>query len=191
MKYNLHEKQTKSAKRVLTAFGTALLNLLCEKSFESITVGEICTAADYPRATFYNYFDDKNDMLNYYWFSMASSVNVDTTDYSSPEEMITDYVGSLYDLAEKHFDSIRSLVAHNPLNGYFLMSCRIFLCERIKQLVLENSYTNETPVPTDILAEYYINTLLIVLFRCFTNTNPTEKNKVKKYLMYLIEGKNK
>ena len=188
MKYNLYEKQSKSAKRVLSAFGSALLNLLCEKSFESLTVGEICNKADYPRATFYNYFDDKNDMLNYYWFRLASSVNVNSTEYISLQAMITDYVSCLYDLAQKHFDSLRMLVLHNPLNGYFLMSCRIYLCERIKQIILENSYKNETPVPTDILSEYYINTLLIIIFRCLADSNPIEESKVKEYLMYLIKG---
>lgn len=48
--------------------------LLSEKSFEEITVGQLCEAAQYPRATFYNYFDDKYDLLGYCWQTLAAQV---------------------------------------------------------------------------------------------------------------------
>ena len=48
--------------------------LLSEKSFEEITVRQLCEAAQYPRATFYNYFDDKYDLLGYCWQTLAEQV---------------------------------------------------------------------------------------------------------------------
>ena len=189
MKYNLNEKQTKGAKRVLSALGSALLKLLCEKPYESITVGEICNVAEYPRATFYNYFDDKDDILNYYWYKIESNLTLTYHEEDEPKDLITECVGSLYDMAEKHFESLKMLARHNPMNGYFLMSCRIFLTDKIKCLISNSTIKKSSAVPTDILAEYYISTLLIVLFKCLSYENQPEIETVKKYLFLLINGK--
>ena len=41
-----------------------LLELLKTNSYETITVGHICAAADVPRGMFYRYFDSKKDALD-------------------------------------------------------------------------------------------------------------------------------
>ena len=65
MKYDLTKKLTIGASRTLYSLQQSLLSLLSEKSFEEIAVGELCEKAMLPRATFYNYFDDKYDLLEY------------------------------------------------------------------------------------------------------------------------------
>ena len=42
---------------------TALLTLLDEKPFESLSVKEICDRADVNRSTFYLHYDNVNDLL--------------------------------------------------------------------------------------------------------------------------------
>ena len=76
MKYDLSKPITRGAKRTLDALSGAMFLLLSEKSFEEITVGELCEQAQYPRATFYNYFDDKYDLLNYCWLSLAEKIGL-------------------------------------------------------------------------------------------------------------------
>ena len=49
-------------KKLLT---DSLKNLLQEKSFDKITVNDICERAMVHRATFYNHFNDKTDLVNY------------------------------------------------------------------------------------------------------------------------------
>lgn len=44
--------------RTLESIYKALLRLMCEKSFHTITVKELCEQADVNKSTFYNYFDD-------------------------------------------------------------------------------------------------------------------------------------
>ena len=67
MKYDITKRATKGAQRTLEAFSGTMFELLSRKSFEEITVNELCQQSNYPRATFYNYFDDKYDLLNYCW----------------------------------------------------------------------------------------------------------------------------
>ncbi|REH98206.1 TetR/AcrR family transcriptional regulator [Staphylococcus felis] len=44
----------------------AMITLLTEKSYDKITVKDICTEAEISRATFYNQFNDKNDFVKKY-----------------------------------------------------------------------------------------------------------------------------
>ena len=85
MKYDITKPLTKGAKRTLRAFSKEMFMLLSEKSFEEITVGQLCEAAQYPRATFYNYFDDKYDLLGYCWQTLAEQIGF--SDYHHAEEM--------------------------------------------------------------------------------------------------------
>ena len=53
---------TKTNSKLIAAFR----RLLAEKSFEEISINEICLAADVRRATFYNHFSDKYAFLKYF-----------------------------------------------------------------------------------------------------------------------------
>ena len=43
----------------------SFLKLLNEKSFDEISISEICEGADVHRATFYKHFEDKTEFLNF------------------------------------------------------------------------------------------------------------------------------
>ena len=76
MKYNTNKKMTRGAKRTLNDFMCTMFTMLSEKNFEEITGGELCKCANYPRATFYNYFDDKFDLLNYCWIGLTHNSEI-------------------------------------------------------------------------------------------------------------------
>ena len=81
MKYDINKELTRGAKRTLNDFKTMMFTLLSEKSFEEITVGELCKRANYPRATFYNYFEDKFDLLNYCWLWLTKEIHLEDYQY--------------------------------------------------------------------------------------------------------------
>ena len=88
MKYDITKPLTKGAKRTLDAFSREMFMLLSEKSFEEITVGQLCEAAQYPRATFYNYFDDKYDLLHCCWQTLAQKVGFSDYHHAEENEML-------------------------------------------------------------------------------------------------------
>lgn len=47
-------------------FCDALFSLMAQKSFDRITITEICRAAGLERITFYRHFDEKADIIDYY-----------------------------------------------------------------------------------------------------------------------------
>lgn len=76
MKYDISKPITQGAGRTLSAFSMAMFQLLAVKSFEKISAGEICSKARFPRSTFYNYFDDKYDLLNYCWIALSEEIGL-------------------------------------------------------------------------------------------------------------------
>lgn len=97
MKYNLDNKTNRFAQRTLVDFSNGLLQLACKKKFENVTVQELCDTCNYPRATFYNYFEDIYDLLDYCWLATAKELKLEEYQSIAPEER-------LYVIFEQTFD---------------------------------------------------------------------------------------
>ncbi len=77
MKYDLSNKTNRFAERTLADFSKTLFKILENKAFEDITVNELCETCNYPRATFYNYFEDIFDLLNWCWNTIGKEIQID------------------------------------------------------------------------------------------------------------------
>lgn len=114
MKYSIDSKLTMGAKRFLGATSQAFFTLLCKKPFEQITIGEICEESSYPRATFYNYFDDKYDLLGFFWQFISLHVKYEDRGTPLKHATLDLYFDRLYDrllsmrTASKRYSSITS-----------------------------------------------------------------------------------
>ena len=68
------------ARRTLRLLSDALGELMGKKSFDDITVKEICALSMVPHSTFYTYFEDKFDLLRYmfeeFFRSLAPLLNI-------------------------------------------------------------------------------------------------------------------
>ena len=132
MKYDITKPLTKGAKRTLEAFTGKMFMLLSEKSFEEITVGQLCEAAQYPRATFYNYFDDKYDLLGYCWQTLAEQVGFSDYHHAEENEMLYLYFDRIYDFTKQNEVVIHKVLLHNSEVGYMFSSFRNFLNSKMR-----------------------------------------------------------
>lgn len=71
------EKIDVRVKKTYSQLIAAFLNLLKTKSFDNISVSEICEEADVHRATFYKHFNDKYEFLNFCLDSLLADVDID------------------------------------------------------------------------------------------------------------------
>lgn len=71
----MEEKVDLRIKKTHKALLRALQELLCEKSFDDITVAELCDRAEIRRATFYKHFGDKNELFSYMIQDLQRSFN--------------------------------------------------------------------------------------------------------------------
>lgn len=75
MKCDLTKKQSIAAKRTLKSLLKALAELMEIQPIEKISVMDLCERAMIPRATFYNYFEDKYDLLHYFWHQLETEIS--------------------------------------------------------------------------------------------------------------------
>ncbi len=186
MKYDITKPLTKGAKRTLEAFSTKMFLLLSEKSFEEITVGQLCETAQYPRATFYNYFDDKYDLLNYCWQTLAEQVGLSEYHHADENEMLYLYFDRIYDFTKQNEPIICKVLIHNSEAGYMFSSFRNFLNNEMRLIFKTCPEAVQKDIPNELLADHYSNTLFLVWqWAAIKNTN-CSKEQAHKYLKLLI-----
>ena len=77
MKFELSDKTSKFAKRTLADFSERMIVMLADMSLEEISVQKICDICNYPRSTFYNYFDDIYDLMDYCWIAIMKDMDIE------------------------------------------------------------------------------------------------------------------
>lgn len=78
-----------AARRTCVLLRTGLFSLIQETSFEKITLTELCSRSMVPRSTFYRYFEDKYDLLDYFLrdFLERAGLNEDIIYLKNEESM--------------------------------------------------------------------------------------------------------
>ena len=79
MKFKLSDKTSRFAKRTLADFSEKMIAILADMSLEEISVRKICDICNYPRSTFYNYFDDIYDLMDYCWIAIMKDMDILTS----------------------------------------------------------------------------------------------------------------
>lgn len=187
MKYDyLKRKPTRGAERTLKAFSTTLFTLLAHKSFDSITVQEICDNSNYPRATFYNYFDDKYDLAQYCWYLIQSKLNLEEHHNLDPNEAIQVFFNRLYQLFSDKQALLEKIVQHNPLNSTLMQHFYSYFKQVMHDLFMECLDFQDHPVPLVILADHFSNTILLMFEWCFFKDECITLDEAHDYLQQLL-----
>lgn len=164
MKYNNNEKPLiKGANRTLSHFKETMFQLLTEKEFEKISVKLVCEKSGYPRATFYNYFDDKYDLLNYCWEVLFESLDFNDHVLFLPEEAFPIYFKRTYQVFDGHRKLIKKLTLHNPPSSYLWSDFNYFSQRKLKKVLEECHHLPETDIEIDIVTSHIVNTIFLFL----------------------------
>lgn len=186
MKFEWNSSLKRGARRVLEAFTAAFMKQITKRDFDDITVNDLCEESGYPRATFYNYFDDKYDLLNFLFMRVANHVAIDEF-YEAPSEDLYGLIfDKVYDLVAEVAPYIRLMMKNNAMDGYLFVSCKTYLIGRIQHHFSRLPAAETCPVPVDMMAEYYCNTLWLVLERCFVKEPILPKETARAYVRYLL-----
>lgn len=186
MKYDINKELTRGAKRTLNDFKNMMFTLLSEKSFEEITVGELCKRANYPRATFYNYFEDKFNLLNYCWLWITQEIHLEDYHHLPHDKTLYIFFDRIYDFSKENEKIIRSIFIHNSEIGYMFSSFRNFMNSQMRNIFRTCSNSEKSIVPSEILADHYSNTLLLIWQWCNLKNQEYTKEQAHEYLKYLV-----
>lgn len=91
----------------------AFVSLLSEKSFEELTVNELCDRADVRRATFYTHYADKLHFLTCFTRGLADGFNDGFFSSDPPEtapEYYTEYILRIIEFLETHDALVQNLI---------------------------------------------------------------------------------
>lgn len=188
MKYDITRPATKGALRVLGTVSEAFLGLLTEKSFDGITVNEICERAGYPRATFYNYFNDKYDLLNYLWYRLTAAIEPESFKDVAPEDYLLVYFDRLYSMFDGMEEKLRLILKKNLGDSYLMSSMRIYLNTQIQAFFVDSPLASGRPVPRDMIAEHYANTIYMIFEWRFLKQNISSREETFAYATYLLRN---
>lgn len=187
MKYDLSKKPNRGASHTLETFSSTMISLLQEKPFEKITVNEICMEANFPRATFYNYFDDKYDLLEYCWTVLSQELQLEHL--KKPND-ITVYVvlDKLYDYLTAKGESINRIMDHNKEDGYMQTSLYNYIKRSILDMCKAAEQRVSFAIPKAMVAEHYSNILMLIFKWWFMKGHPLTKEEMRDLLDRLLYG---
>ena len=186
MKYDISRQPTRGAARTLAAFTQTMFGLLAQKPFEEVTVGELCDLALYPRATFYNYFDDKYDLLDYCWRTLAEQLGLSEYRHAEENEMLYLYFGRIFDFTRQNSSVISLVLAHNPETGYMFSSFRNALNGLMRGIFKDCPEAAKRDIPNELLADHYSSTLFLVWQWTAVKDRTCTKQQARKYLQELL-----
>ncbi len=189
MKYDKNQTLTRGAKRTLQAFNRALFELLQCQSFDCIKVQAICQLADYPRATFYNYFGDKYDLLEYSWSEIFNEITVENHVLLEPQEAFPLFFNHAYDFFVQKQSIIQRLLQYNPTTSSLYFSFEQYTIRELEKVFQDCINFEHQPVSISLLSRHIANTILLVLIDNLSSKNPKSRDECYKCFHYLLGKK--
>lgn len=188
MKYDLTKKLTIGASRTLYSLQQSLLSLLSEKSFEEIAVGELCEKAMLPRATFYNYFDDKYDLLEYCFMTVHKQLDTGCRDVGNCVDRMNALMENCFDFLDQNSGTVQTILKNNPPNLYFINQIRFYLLSNMSADFKSNPDSHRFKVPQEMAANLYSQVILIILEWKYLDKKECSKAQAKEYLEQMVSG---
>lgn len=189
MKFELTEnKPSVTVKRTLKILTDTLTELLAHEPFEKISVTKICEKSMIPRATFYNYFDDKYDFLNYYWAQHFMEFLPHNYDSDVPvAQHLTETLENLALYLQQNFDTSKDIYQSNR-NGQFFLSLLNYVSKRTLH-VLEDALDSEqnSSVPLELIANILASSTLTVGYWWLTHQDEASLKDITSYFHVLSE----
>ena len=117
MKFKLSDKTSRFAKRTLADFSKRMIVMLADMSLEEISVQKICDICNYPRSTFYNYFDDIYDLMDYCWITIMKDMDIEKYLNVQGEQNTEQIFFLLYEYLDRYRPQIYRILSKNGLEG--------------------------------------------------------------------------
>ncbi len=167
----------------------AMFSLLEKKSFDDISVVEICDKAMVHRATFYKHFEDKYHFMEYVMKEKIREFyeNNNSHDlYNDPKSFFRNLVSNVIDFiyANKKMLKISVLPSNN---GSFIDSVHKIVSEEIQGLLEDfEKHGIDLKVPADVGAQYFAGGILSLIKWWIISDSNTPKEQVIEYFDTLI-----
>ena len=178
MKFEL-DHLSKGKQRNLKNMYNCMISLLKTKRFEDIQVKEFCELCLIPKATFYNYFEDKYDLLDYCFDAVRFNIigTYDSTAHYDPQEMTMVMLKGI----ENNRDTLKMIIRFNPIGSEFYWRLDNYLSILYERIYSKfHMQQGGSSLDMNVLARIGAHTFLTVLYWGIENNLPAEE--IGKYL---------
>ena len=151
---------------------TAFKELLTKKSFEDITVNEICERANVRRATFYKHFSDKYEFLKYLVGSLRDEFDAKRPTGKRPDatpEYYLEYLRALVSFLMENEKMVKNALASDVLPSLIeVIKDKNYedTCARLRESVAKGMIL---PASVEITASMMTGAVASTLLRWFKN----------------------
>lgn len=182
-----YEKEDLRVIRTRKLLCMALMDLMQTQSFEKLTVNDICEKAMVHRATFYNHFNDKNDLLNYTLDELQEELfekSIEKEIYSSQKEMFMTIVEYVIDFITENRQKLKLIFNNSSEKMSSLVSTTIK--RSIKYLLNRNKYKQEYLLPIDVIVNFFTGGITMIGIDWLESTHPYTKEEMMKFFNVLL-----
>lgn len=167
MKLDFRAELTTTQKRTTKIIIDTLFILLTKKDFESITVREICRVGLIPHSTFYNYFEDKYDVLRWAFMREAYNYYPEVDIVMNHYDNIDKCADAICDFMENRKAILTKVASKNPINGAFHQTISQS-CYEFGQLLAKNCTRDKNfDYPYEVIFNNYVNGIIEVFNQTF------------------------
>lgn len=165
----------------------SLLELLQKKSYEKINVNDICDNAMVHRATFYNHFKDKNDLLNF----TLDEIQEDMFEKSIQNNTNTSLIEICLSLISNAFDFFIDnkekfiLIYHNSSEKINLLIAN-GIKRSIEYLLAKSLYKDEFSIPLDVIINFFTGGFTLLAIDFLQSNKPYTKDEMLEYFKILL-----
>lgn len=166
----------------------ALTLLLSEKSFDNITITDICEKAMVHRTTFYKHFEDKYHLLDSLISQLVQNFEEKSTE-QTPVDNPRQYYVNLFRLLLEHMQENIKMYSVGLLNnGSTIKVLQKIVVGRTKSR-LESDESNGLIflIPAPILSEFYSSSMVSLAIWWLENNMPLSIDEMVKYGDMLID----
>jgi len=138
--------------RTISALRTALIDLMLEKHYDTITVQDIIDRANVGRSTFYSHFRDKEDLLVGDWRRFFQLI-ADNTDLTPGEESRVAPIEGMFTHLKHMHALYRALVRSGKTDRLFSVGSE-YLAQKLEERIKDSLKTTKFSVPPEFLAHF-------------------------------------
>ncbi len=181
------KKEKIGAQRTRKLLSNALFQMVETKPFENISVMDICQEALVPRSTFYNYFEDKYDLLNFcieiMLESFAQGVQLDLTNDNNFMGLVNNVIDFLLENKKK----LQNISRTNS-NGTIFFELQKNIAGTITRLAMEQHNKN-LAIPAEVIGIYHASGIIFTLKWWLEKDPPLTRDNMVHYIDLLIDRK--
>jgi AcrR family transcriptional regulator len=157
----MNQKNDRRSKKTRQAIVMALVELMNEKNFQSITIQEIIDKADVGRSTFYSHFETKMDLLEYcvetFLDLLYEQSKKEYSDSNTPFPIAT-----ILQHVFEHKFMIKGLLCTES-EPYIIQKTQTYWYDKLSEYISTSNAEIKVNVPPDLLSYYITSTMLSML----------------------------